>query len=193
MLPPRPMMNWTAVSRERVSAIPASSMITKLDRPMRSAQSGRSPWWMDQVSLASVSAGARWRRELRRCGGRRGQSDYLAAASLHARVRVRIAVVFPAPAGASPAAAAPRRCTWQNQSGLPSIQGVPVRRDLQQCQLHHCVVDADPSGGRLPRRDAARRRGFGPRCTARIRQPCTPSRRRAATPPARRCRHRCGK
>jgi hypothetical protein len=31
-------------------------MITNVDRPMRSAQSGRSLWWMDQVSFASVSA-----------------------------------------------------------------------------------------------------------------------------------------
>jgi hypothetical protein len=46
------------VSRERVSAIPASSMITNVDRPMRSAQSGRSWWWMDQVSFAKVSTGA---------------------------------------------------------------------------------------------------------------------------------------
>jgi hypothetical protein len=32
-----------SVSNERVSAIPASSMITKADRPMRCAQSDRSP------------------------------------------------------------------------------------------------------------------------------------------------------
>ena len=41
-----------------MSAIPASSMITNVDRPMPCAHSGRSPWWMDQVSFASVSAGA---------------------------------------------------------------------------------------------------------------------------------------
>jgi hypothetical protein len=34
------------VSRERVSAIPASSMITNVDRPMRCAQSRSSAWLM---------------------------------------------------------------------------------------------------------------------------------------------------
>ena len=29
------MANWTAVSRDRVSAMPASSMITKVDGPIR--------------------------------------------------------------------------------------------------------------------------------------------------------------
>ena len=36
-----PMMNWTAVSRERVSAIPASSIITKVDRPIRGSPVGQ--------------------------------------------------------------------------------------------------------------------------------------------------------
>jgi hypothetical protein len=40
-------VNRTAVSREMVSAIPASSMITNVERPMRSAQSGRSLCSMD--------------------------------------------------------------------------------------------------------------------------------------------------
>ena len=42
-LAPRLMANWTAVSRERVSAMPASSMINKVAGPTAAAQSGRSP------------------------------------------------------------------------------------------------------------------------------------------------------
>jgi hypothetical protein len=38
-----------------VSAIPASSMITKVDGPIAVAHSGRSPWSRDEVSLARVS------------------------------------------------------------------------------------------------------------------------------------------
>ena len=43
-------------------------------------QSGRSVWWMDQVSLANVRPVHRWRRGAGRRSGRRRQSDYLAAA-----------------------------------------------------------------------------------------------------------------
>ena len=101
MLPPRPMMNWTAVSRVRVSAIPASSMITNVDRPMRPAQSGRSAWWMDQVSLASVSAGAPvWSRSCAAAAADGASPITWPPLSRHARARVRVAVVFPAPAGA---------------------------------------------------------------------------------------------
>jgi hypothetical protein len=39
----RSMANWTAASRDRVSAMPASSMITKVDGPTAAAQSGSSP------------------------------------------------------------------------------------------------------------------------------------------------------
>ena len=36
--------------------MPASSMINKVDGPTAAAQSGSSPCWRDQVSLARVSA-----------------------------------------------------------------------------------------------------------------------------------------
>ena len=38
-----PMANWTAVSRDKVSAMPASSMINNVVGPTVAAQSGRSP------------------------------------------------------------------------------------------------------------------------------------------------------
>ena len=40
---PRSIANCTAASRERVSAMPASSMITSVDGPTVAAQSGSSP------------------------------------------------------------------------------------------------------------------------------------------------------
>ena len=43
------------VERQRV-AIPASSITTSVDEPIRDTHPGRSSLWMDQVSLARVSA-----------------------------------------------------------------------------------------------------------------------------------------
>jgi hypothetical protein len=95
------MMNWTAVSRDKVSAIPASSMITNVDRPMPCTQSGSLPWRMDQVSLASVSAGAPAASRSCAAAAADGASPTTwPPLSRHARARVRIAVVFPAPTGA---------------------------------------------------------------------------------------------
>ena len=64
------------VSRVRVSAMPASSMITKVDGPTAAAQSGSSPCCRDQVSLARVSARMPVcsRKDSGRGGGR-GQAD----------------------------------------------------------------------------------------------------------------------
>src|SRR5829696_4670971 len=94
-------MNWTAASRDRVSAIPASSMITNENRPMRSAQSGRSLWWMDQVSLASVSADTPVAsRSCAAAAAEGANPSTWPPLSRHAWTRVRMAVVFPAPAGA---------------------------------------------------------------------------------------------
>ena len=60
--------------------MPASSMITKVDGPIAAAQSGRSPWCRDQVSLARVSARMPvCSREDRGRGGGRGEADHLAA------------------------------------------------------------------------------------------------------------------
>ena len=80
---------------------------------MRSAHSGRSPWWMDQVSFASVSAGAPV------------ASRSCAAAAADGASPITWPPLSPTPEpgcawrwfsrrrpGRSPAAAAPRRCTW---------------------------------------------------------------------------------
>ena len=99
---PRPITNLERRCPGRgVSAIPASSMITNVDRPMRSAQSGRSLWWMDQVSFANVSVGAPVASRSCIAAAADGANPITwPPLSLHARARVRIAVVFPAPAGA---------------------------------------------------------------------------------------------
>jgi hypothetical protein len=49
------MAYWMAVSRDKVSAIPASSMMIRVRRSISVAQPGRSPCLMPQVSLARVS------------------------------------------------------------------------------------------------------------------------------------------
>ena len=64
----------------RVSAMPASSMITNVDGPTAAAQSGNSPCCSDQVSLARVSwadAGLLAKNSGSGCG--RGQAEHLAA------------------------------------------------------------------------------------------------------------------
>ena len=98
-----------------------------LDPDPGTPQAGSALWWMDQVSLASVSAGA---PELRSCGGRRGQPDHLAAAVTPRRAWTRIAVVFPALAGGN-RELEPRAggAHGTNQSGLSRVEGHPV------CQL----------------------------------------------------------
>ena len=84
-----------------MSAMPASSMINKVDGPTAAAQSGSSPWSSDQVSLARVSV------RMPVCSARTAAAAADGARPttwppswVQARVRARIAVVFPAPAGA---------------------------------------------------------------------------------------------
>lgn len=81
--------------------MPASSMITKVDRPILEAQSGRSPCSMDQVSFASVSVGAPiLSRSWAAAAADGARPSTVPSLSVHARVRARRAVVLPAPAGA---------------------------------------------------------------------------------------------
>ena len=55
-------------------------MITNVDGPTAAAQSGSSPWSMDQVSLGeSVGADAGLLAENCGCGRGRGEADHLAA------------------------------------------------------------------------------------------------------------------
>ena len=123
--------------------MPASSMITNVDGPTAAAQSGRSPWSRDQVSLARVSA------RIPVCSPRTAAAAAEGArpstwppSSVQARVRARMAVVFPAPAGAiASCSRAPERAHLADQCRLPSIECGAVRRHLQQREIHRHLVD----------------------------------------------------
>ena len=116
-----------AVSRDRVSAIPASSMIIKVRRSICDAQLGRSWCPMPQVSLARVSA---W---MPVCSARTAAAAADGArpmtcppSSVQARVRARIAVVFPAPAGAiASCTRAPEVHIWRTSAACPASSTVP--------------------------------------------------------------------
>ena len=140
------------VSRVRVSAMPASSMITKVDGPTAAAQSGSSPCCRDQVSLARVSA------RMPVCSPRTA-----AAAADGARPMHLAAVLGPgqgegAHGGGLPGAGrgdrqlqpGTRGAHLPDQRSLPGIQGGAVRRHLQQRQIHRRLVD------RLSRRGVRR-------------------------------------
>ena len=153
--------------------MPASSMITSVSGPIAAAQSGRSSWSMDQVSLARVSVRVPiWSRERGRGGRGRGQPDDLAAASVQAgRGRAWRWSCRRRPAR-SPAA--PGHRTW------PSPGPAPPGRRSGRCRwrpppaapLDGRGVDDGRRGGRRRRPAAARRRGSAARCTARRRRPC---------------------
>ena len=158
-LPPRSMTNWTAVSRVRVSAMPASSITTRVVGPMRSTQSGSSPGSRDQVSLARVSvrrtglvaqAGGR--------GGRRGEAEQVAAAVGPGRGqrphRGGLAGAGGRERQLQPGAGGGHR---PDQGGLPGVEGDPVGGRLQQRQVDAAVSTVRPS-----RRPAAATR----RCSA---------------------------
>jgi hypothetical protein len=110
-----------------VSDIPASSMITKVDGPIRAAQSGRLPCWIDQVSLASVS------ERMPVCSPRTAAAAADGARPttwppswVHARVKARMAVVFPAPAGAiASCKRAPEVHIWRTSDVCPASRAVP--------------------------------------------------------------------
>ncbi len=68
----RPMANCTAASRVRVSAMPASSMISNVEGPTAAAQSVGGPCCRDQVSLASVLRPAQYRVRCRSPPSRAG-------------------------------------------------------------------------------------------------------------------------
>ena len=129
--------------------MPASSMITKVDGPTAAAQSGRSPCWRDQVSLASVSV------RMPVCSPRTA-----AAAADGARPMHLAAVLGPGEGqgthgGGFPGAGrgdrqlqtSPGGAHLPDQGRLPSIEGGAVRRHLQQRQIHRRLLDG------LPRRD----------------------------------------
>ena len=84
-----------------MSAIPASSITTRVDGPMLRTQSGRSCWSRDQVSLARVSVWALiWSRSWAAAAADGASPITVPPASVQAAARVCIAVVLPAPAAA---------------------------------------------------------------------------------------------
>ena len=107
--------------------MPASSMITSVDGPTAAAQSGRSPCWSDQVSLASVSV------RMPVCSARTAAAAADGARPstwppswVQARVRARMAVVFPAPAGAiASCSRAPEVHIWRTSAACPASSAVP--------------------------------------------------------------------
>jgi hypothetical protein len=83
-----------------VSAMPASSMMINVAGPTPVAQSGRSQWSRDQVSLANVSVRVPVCSLSTAAAPADGASPMTWPPSLvQVRVRARMAVVFPAPAG----------------------------------------------------------------------------------------------
>ena len=118
--------------------MPASSMINKVDGPTAAAQSGRSPWSSDQVSLARVSAadpGLLAKNGGR--GSRRGEAEHLAAVFGPGQGEGAHGGGFPgAGRGDRELQARPGGAHLADQCGLPSIQCGAVRRHLQQGQIH---------------------------------------------------------
>ena len=147
-LPPRAVTKATAVSRERVSAIPASSIMTKVVARSRAAQSGRSPVVSDQVSLARVSVVAPVCSPSTAAAAAEGASPItVPPSSAQAAVRARMAVVFPAPAGAIASwSRAPEVAICGDQGGLSGVEGGPVGGLLEQRHLDGVGVGAVPVG-----------------------------------------------
>ena len=121
-------MNWTAASRVRVSAIPASSITTRVDGPILRAQSGRSWWPADQVSLARVSVWALiWSRSWAAAAADGASPITVPPASVQAAARVCIAVVLPVPAGAiASCSRAPEVAIWRTSATCPAFRATPL-------------------------------------------------------------------
>src|SRR5215218_11254241 len=143
MLAPRSMANCTAVSRVSVSAMPASSMMIKVDGPTAAAQSGRSPCRKDHVSLARVSA--RIPVVLAKNGGRgsrRRQAEHLAAIFGPGESQGTHGGGFPGASGGDRELyTCPGGAHLPDQRSLPGIQDGPVRRHLQQGEIHRRLLD----------------------------------------------------
>ena len=126
--PPLPVTKSATAARERVSAIPASSMTTRVSGPMRWAQSGRSSWSMDQVSLARVSVPAPSCSRRTAAAAADGASPMTVPPSvLHAAARAAMAVVFPAPAGAiASCTRAPEVAMPVTSAACPALRLTPL-------------------------------------------------------------------
>ena len=128
-------------------------MITKVDRPIRAAQSGSSPCCRDQVSLARVSV--RDAGLFAEDGGRgsgRGETDDLAAVLGPGRGEGAHGGGLPGPGRRDgQLQPGPGGAHLPDQGGLPGIQRGAVGGHLEQRQIHRRLVDdgaVAASGGR---------------------------------------------
>ena len=84
-----------------MSAIPASSITTRLSGPIVAAQPGRSSWAIDQASFASVSVGASiCSRNCAAAAAEGARPTTVPPVLVQAWARACMAVVLPVPAGA---------------------------------------------------------------------------------------------
>ncbi len=124
------------VSRVRVPAIPASSMMTRLLRPRALSQAGWSSCSRDQTSLARVSAWAPiWSPRVAAAVADGARPRTVPPALVHALARAFMAVVLPEPAGAmaswtrAPEVAISRTSiVWPGLSGTPSASACRIAR-----------------------------------------------------------------
>ena len=147
-LPPRPTMNWTAVSRVRVSAIPASSITTNVDGPIRDAQLGQIVVVDGPGEFGEgVGVAADLVAELRRGGGGGGEPDHLTAAAGPGGGQGvegggfpgagrRDRQLQPGPGGGH----------GSHQPDLPGVQRDAVGDHLQQRHIDRRLVDGPPVG-----------------------------------------------
>ena len=129
--PPRAMTKSTTLSRLRVSAIPASSMTTRLAGPMAAAHSGSSPragWSRCQVSLAIVSVVALMFSPSTSAAAAEGARPItVPPPSVQACARALMAVVLPAPAGAMASCRrAPEVAISRTRVACPALRGSPL-------------------------------------------------------------------
>ena len=130
----------TTRSNVRVSAIPASSMITNVSRPTTSASG--SSWPIAHTSLAKLSATTRlvpswrWLRSSSAAAADGAKPSTFPPLLVHAAARARMAVVLPVPAGAMAS------CSWRPEVAIswtkscwPGFKGSWLARDWSSAKV----------------------------------------------------------
>jgi hypothetical protein len=121
-------MELTAASRERVSAMPASSITTRVDGPMFAAHCGSCRWCSELVSLASVSQWVWiWSRSTAAAAAVGASPITVPPPCRHAVERACIAVVLPVPAGAIASCnRAPEVAISRTKAACPAFRVIPL-------------------------------------------------------------------
>ena len=111
-----------------MSAIPASSITTNVDGPIRDTHSGRSSLWMDQVSFARVSVWLLiWSRSWPAAAAEGARPITSPPPLVQAAARAWRAVVLPAPAGAiASCSRAPEVAIDRTNPTWPAFNAVPL-------------------------------------------------------------------